>query len=190
MLSKHHRDSPPLAKASRWNLSKFVVIKHLRWEPLNVQPSCCLDVVVYMLWRLCGYAMAVLGHADMKFFSYGSSRPCRYDFFSNGSSRPCRYEIFFLWQFSAMPIWFFFKWQFSAMPTWNFFPMAVLGHADMNFFFKWQFSAMPMIFFQMAVLGHADMIFFQMAVLGHADMIFFRKYKKNLYKKMFIITIF
>ena len=28
MLSKHHRDSPPLAKASRWNLSKFVVIKH------------------------------------------------------------------------------------------------------------------------------------------------------------------
>ena len=55
MLSKHHRDSPPLAKASRWNLSKFVVIKHFRRESLNVQPSCCLDVVVYMLncvfWR-------------------------------------------------------------------------------------------------------------------------------------------
>ena len=55
MLSKHHRDSPPLAKASRWNLSKFVVIKHFGWESLNVQPSCCLDVVVYMLncvfWR-------------------------------------------------------------------------------------------------------------------------------------------
>ena len=54
MLSKHHRDSPPLAKASRWNLSKFVVIKYLR-ESLNVQPSCCLDVVAYMLncvfWR-------------------------------------------------------------------------------------------------------------------------------------------
>ena len=28
MLSKHHRDSSPLAKASRWNLSKFVVVKH------------------------------------------------------------------------------------------------------------------------------------------------------------------
>ena len=27
-LLKFHRDSPPLAKASRWNLSKFVVIKH------------------------------------------------------------------------------------------------------------------------------------------------------------------
>ena len=46
-LSKHvhHRDSPPLAKASRWNLSV---------ESLNVQP-CCLDVVVYMVncvfWR-------------------------------------------------------------------------------------------------------------------------------------------
>ena len=55
MLSKHHRDSPPLAKASRWNLSKFVVVKHFGWESLNVQPSCCLDVVVYMLncvfWR-------------------------------------------------------------------------------------------------------------------------------------------
>ena len=55
MLSKHHRDSPPDAKASRWNLSKFVVIKHFGWESLNVQPSCCLDVVVYMLncvfWR-------------------------------------------------------------------------------------------------------------------------------------------
>ena len=55
MLSKHHPDSPPLAKASRWNLSKFVVIKHFGWESLNVQPSCCLDVVVYMLncvfWR-------------------------------------------------------------------------------------------------------------------------------------------
>ena len=55
MLSKHHRDSPPLAKASRWNVSKFVVIKHFGWESLNVQPSCCLDVVVYMLnyvfWR-------------------------------------------------------------------------------------------------------------------------------------------
>ena len=87
---------------------------------MNVQPSCCLDVVVYMFWRLCGYAMAVLGHADMiffqmavlghadmKFFSCGSSRPCRYefffqmavlghadDFFSNGSSRPCRYDFF------------------------------------------------------------------------------------------------
>ena len=50
-----YRDSPPLAKASRWNLSKFVVIKHLGWESLNVQSSCCLDVVVYMLncvfWR-------------------------------------------------------------------------------------------------------------------------------------------
>ena len=45
----------PLAKASRWNLSKFVVIKHFGWESLNVQPSSCLDVVVYMLncvfWR-------------------------------------------------------------------------------------------------------------------------------------------
>ena len=55
MLSKHHRDSLPLAKASRWNLSKFVVIKHFGCESLNVQPSCCLDVVVYMLncvfWR-------------------------------------------------------------------------------------------------------------------------------------------
>ena len=55
MLSKHHRDSPPLAKASRCNLSKFVVIKHFGCESLNVQPSCCLDVVVYMLncvfWR-------------------------------------------------------------------------------------------------------------------------------------------
>ena len=54
-LSKLHRDSPPLAKALRWNLSKFVVIKHFRWESLNVQPSCCLDVVVCMLncvfWR-------------------------------------------------------------------------------------------------------------------------------------------
>ena len=55
MLSKHHRDSPPLTTASRWNLSKFVVIKHFGWESLNVQPSCCLDVVLYMLncvfWR-------------------------------------------------------------------------------------------------------------------------------------------
>ena len=50
MLSKHHRDSPPLATASRWNLSKFVVIKHFGWES-----SCCLDVLLYMLncvfWR-------------------------------------------------------------------------------------------------------------------------------------------
>ena len=55
MLSKYHCDSPPLAKASRWNLSKFVVIKHFGSESLIVQPSCCLDVVVYMLncvfWR-------------------------------------------------------------------------------------------------------------------------------------------
>ena len=54
-LSKLHRDSPPLATASRWNSSKFVVIKHFGWESLNVQPSCCLDVEVYMLncvfWR-------------------------------------------------------------------------------------------------------------------------------------------
>ena len=45
----------PLATASRWNSSKFVVIKHFGWESLNVQPSCCLDVEVYMLncvfWR-------------------------------------------------------------------------------------------------------------------------------------------
>ena len=43
-----------MATASRWNLSKFVVIKHFGWESLNVQP-CCLDVVLYMLncvfWR-------------------------------------------------------------------------------------------------------------------------------------------
>ena len=44
-----------MAIASWWNLSKFVVIKHFGWESLNVKPSCCLDVVVYMLncvfWR-------------------------------------------------------------------------------------------------------------------------------------------
>ena len=34
---------------SRWNLSKFVVIKHFRWESLHLEPSCCLDVLVYML---------------------------------------------------------------------------------------------------------------------------------------------
>ena len=55
MLSKHHRDSSPVAKSSRWNLTKFVVIKHWGWESSNVQPSCCLDIVVYMLnyvlWR-------------------------------------------------------------------------------------------------------------------------------------------
>ena len=42
----HHRDSPSLAKASRWNFG---------CESLHVQLSCCLDVVVYMLncvfWR-------------------------------------------------------------------------------------------------------------------------------------------
>ena len=55
MLSKHHRDSPPLATASRGNLSKFVVIEHFGWESMNIQPSCCLNVVLYMLncvfWR-------------------------------------------------------------------------------------------------------------------------------------------
>ena len=34
---------------------EFVVMKHFGWESSNVQPSCCLDVVVYMLncvfWR-------------------------------------------------------------------------------------------------------------------------------------------
>ena len=34
---------------------EFVVIKHFGCESLHVQPSCCLDVVVYMLncvfWR-------------------------------------------------------------------------------------------------------------------------------------------
>ena len=33
----------------RWNLSKFVVIKHFGYEFLHVEPSCCLDVVVYTL---------------------------------------------------------------------------------------------------------------------------------------------
>ena len=28
---------------------EFVVVKHFGCESLNVQPSCCLDVVVYML---------------------------------------------------------------------------------------------------------------------------------------------
>ena len=69
MLSKHHRDSPPLAKASRWNLSKFVVIKHFGWESLNVQPSSCLDVVVYMLncvfWRHILLEMEFKSRVDM-----------------------------------------------------------------------------------------------------------------------------
>ena len=34
---------------------EFVVLKHFGCESLNVQPSCCLDVVVYMVncvfWR-------------------------------------------------------------------------------------------------------------------------------------------
>ena len=69
MLSKHHRDSPPLAKASRWNLSKFVVIKHFGWESLNVQPSPCLHVVVYMLncvfWRHILLEMEFKSRVDM-----------------------------------------------------------------------------------------------------------------------------
>ena len=38
-------DSPLL----RWNLSKFVVLKPFGWESLHLEPSCCLEVVVYML---------------------------------------------------------------------------------------------------------------------------------------------
>ena len=38
-----------LTALSRWNLSKFVVIKHFGRESLHLEPSCCLDVVVYML---------------------------------------------------------------------------------------------------------------------------------------------
>ena len=34
---------------SRWKLSTFVVIKHFRWKSLHLEPSCCLDVLVYML---------------------------------------------------------------------------------------------------------------------------------------------
>ena len=34
---------------------EFVVLKHFGFESLNVQPSCCLDVVLYMVncvfWR-------------------------------------------------------------------------------------------------------------------------------------------
>ena len=51
MLSKLHRDSSPLATASRWNLSKFVVIKHFacpsnivmtgRFEKLHVHLKQC-----------------------------------------------------------------------------------------------------------------------------------------------------
>ena len=43
---KVHCNSSPLAKASRWN---FVVIKHFARESLHVEPSCALDIVVYML---------------------------------------------------------------------------------------------------------------------------------------------
>ena len=33
----------------RWNLSKFVVLKHFGREFLYGEPCCCLDVSVYML---------------------------------------------------------------------------------------------------------------------------------------------
>ena len=32
---------------------EFVVIKHFGCESLNVQPSCCLDVVAYINGKLC-----------------------------------------------------------------------------------------------------------------------------------------
>ena len=59
LLSTFTLDSRPstfrYTQTSRGNLSNFVVIKHFGEESLNVQPSCCLDVVVYMLncvfWR-------------------------------------------------------------------------------------------------------------------------------------------
>ena len=39
----------------RGGICRFVVLKHFGFESLNVQPSCCLDVVVYMVncvfWR-------------------------------------------------------------------------------------------------------------------------------------------
>ena len=34
---------------SRWNLSKFVVLKHFGWEFLHGEPCCYLDVSIYML---------------------------------------------------------------------------------------------------------------------------------------------
>ena len=45
-FSKLHRDSPHLAKASRWNLS---FLKHFGREFFHVEPSWGLDVVEYML---------------------------------------------------------------------------------------------------------------------------------------------
>ena len=41
--------SGAIYRPSRWNLSKFVLIKHFGYEFLHVEPSCCLDVAVYML---------------------------------------------------------------------------------------------------------------------------------------------
>ena len=41
-LSKFHRDSSRFAV-------EFVAIKQFWYESLHVEPSCCLDVVVYML---------------------------------------------------------------------------------------------------------------------------------------------
>ena len=43
---KLYRDSSPLAKVSRWNLSLYNTLDE---NLLHVKPSCYLDVVVYML---------------------------------------------------------------------------------------------------------------------------------------------
>ena len=49
------RTSPRFTAPGESFAVKFVVIKHFGCESLNVQPSCCLDVAVYMLncviWR-------------------------------------------------------------------------------------------------------------------------------------------
>ena len=111
------------------------------------------------------FRMAVLGHADMIFFS-------------NGSSRPCRYEFFFQMAVLGHANMIFFQMAVLGHANMIFFQMAVLGHADMNFFSNG--SSRPCRY---------D-FFFQMAVLGHTDMIFFRKYKKNLNKKIFILRFF
>ena len=50
MTPKHPlKTSPRFIASGESSAVEFVVLKHFTWESLHVEPSCSLDVVVYML---------------------------------------------------------------------------------------------------------------------------------------------
>ena len=49
MTVARFQNSISIYRPSRWNLSKFVVIKHFGSESLHEEPSCCLDFIVYRI---------------------------------------------------------------------------------------------------------------------------------------------